>query len=216
MFAMTRKQRLMKKLYEIEHELSKLSAELEKLTLKKKSEAKSASEEDLFTWIENHFFGYGGDADSYKDKIFATNWKALNNLRTFIDYVELKEPVKVVYQLNAADKDVLVGYMEKKQFEKVQDFYVQCPSCGAWVSKHSYKCCCDYHFNEFKLVVEFTQADGTVHRHIKNEYGTEYELIENGETHPAEWVLTPIEKQTKEQNGGDTDGEHIQKAQELT
>ncbi|MBR2724292.1 MAG: hypothetical protein IKB72_02500, partial [Ruminococcus sp.] len=92
--------------------------------------------------------------------------------------------------------------LEKAEFEKVKEFYVPCPVCGTWVGKEAYKCSCGHHFREYEWVAEFTKPDGSVERYIRNEYGMNYELVKDGVTHPAEWVLTPIEKETEPQNGG--------------
>ena len=74
------------------------------------------------------------------------------------------------------------------------------------IGKEAYKCSCGHHFREYEWVAEFTKPDGSIERYIRNEYGMNYELVKDGVTHPAEWVLTPIKKEDEPQNGGDVDG----------
>ena len=96
---MTRKQRLLKKVSEIERELNALTVELEELTQKKKSQAKSAEEVELFTWIFDQFFNYDLEGITDREKVGNLCGKALHTLRTVVEFVEMKDPVKVVYQL---------------------------------------------------------------------------------------------------------------------
>ena len=212
---MTRKQRLLKKVSEIERELNALTAELEELTQKKKSQAKSAEEVELFTWIFDQYFNYDLEGITDREKVGNLCGKALHTLRTVVEFVEMKDPVKVVYQL-MYDRDVLETFMDNKQFEKVQKFYNPCPSCGTWVERNAYKCSCGHHFKEHEWIAELTKPDGKIERYIKKEHGVEYEIVVDGVAHPAKWVLSPIDKELDKQNGGVADGEHIQKAEELT
>lgn len=202
---MTRKQRLMKNLHEIENELNRLADELKDLTEKKKAQARSAEEIELSEWVYNQYFNYAHDGVTYHDKVDGVCGKAFNTLRNVVDFVEMKDPVKVVYQLNSS-REIQESYMEKAQFEKVKKFYIPCPACGAWVDRNSYKCSCDHHFREYERVIELTKPDGKIERYIRTEYGIGHEVVVDGVTYPAEWVLTPIERQDDTQNGRDTDG----------
>lgn len=199
---MTRKQRLLNTLFEIEQQLDKLVEELEGLTIRKKTQAKSAETVALYNWVNGEFFTLSDDLSDYA---YTSYCKGINTLRRIIEYVELKEPVKVVYQLNT-EREVFESFLEKAEFEKVKEFYVPCPVCGTWVGKEAYKCSCGHHFREYEWVAEFTKPDGSIERYIRNEYGMNYELVKDGVTHPAEWVLTPIKKEDEPQNGGDVDG----------
>ena len=199
---MTRKQRLLNALFEIEQQLDALVVELENLTIKKKAQAKSAETVALYNWINTEFFTLSDDLSDYA---YTSYSKGISTLRRIIEYAELKEPVKVVHQLNA-EREAFESFLEKSEFEKVKGFYVQCPVCGTQVGKEAYKCSCGHHFREYEWVAEFTKPDGSIERYIRSEYGMSYELVKGGVTRPAEWVLTPIENKVEPQNGGDTNG----------
>lgn len=199
---MTRKQRLLNALFEIEQQLDALVVELENLTIKKKAQAKSAETVALYNWINTEFFTLSDDLSDYA---YTSYSKGISTLRRIIEYAELKEPVKVVHQLNA-EREVFESFLEKSEFEKVKGFYVQCPVCGTQVGKEAYKCSCGHHFREYEWVAEFTKPDGSIERYIRSEYGINYEIVKDGVTHPADWVLTPKEKQAEPQTGGDADG----------
>ena len=186
--------------------------ELEDLTIKKKTQAKSSVASELYEWIYNEFFDLSEDLNSYA---YTSYCKGLDTIRKIIEFVELKDPIKVVYW-TITDKEVSESYIEKSQFDEQKEFFVQCPVCGAWVQKSAYKCSCNHHFSEYLWEAEISKPDGKVERYIRTEFGTEYEVIIDGVVYPAEWVLTPVDKQAKMQNGGDSDGEHLQKAQKFT
>ena len=128
---MTRKQRLLNALFEIEQQLDALVVELENLTIKKKAQAKSAETVALYNWINTEFFTLSDDLSDYA---YTSYSKGISTLRRIIEYAELKEPVKVVHQLNA-EREVFESFLEKSEFEKVKGFYVQCPVCGTQVGK---------------------------------------------------------------------------------
>ena len=72
-------------------------------------------------------------------------------------------------------------------------------------------------FEEFPIEEEWHK--GKIENVLREEavtYGVEYEIVEDGVAHPAKWVLSTIYKELDKQNGGVADGEHFQKAEELT
>lgn len=209
---MTRKKRLLTKLFEIEKELDGLVEELEDLIIKKQVQAKSAETSALYDWIYGQFFRIDDDLDNYA---YTSYCKGIETIRKIIEYVELRDPVKIVYA-TVPDREVYESYIDSAQFERQKEFYVHCPVCGAWVEKTAYKCSCNHHFREYEWVAELSKPDGKIERYIRNEFGVDYEVVIDGVTYPAEWVLTSIEKQAEIQNGGDSNGEHLQKAQKFT
>ena len=62
---MTRKQRLLNTLFEIEQQLDKLVEELEDLTIRKKMQAKSAETVALYNWVNGEFFTLSDDLSDY-------------------------------------------------------------------------------------------------------------------------------------------------------
>lgn len=185
---MTTKQRLLKRLGEIENELQDFTDEMAAISeqnLKK-------SDNEYNSWVHNKFFM---DDLSYFNPVERSNLECINMLKQAVGYLTEKAEtkVKVIMTVNNEwyAREV---WVDKDVFERMQatNELVKCPQCGSWVLKDcTYDCICGHQFKVRKDILELTCGD-VVERYIKTGPWTkEYELVIDGKTYPAEYKLVP-------------------------
>lgn len=190
---MTREQKLRMKIKEIEDSLMEFSNELERV-----SEANlKKSDNEYNRWVHNRFFG---TEDTLVERIESEATSYINTLHEAVSYLcsSDKEKTKVTLCILGESHNTTT-YISNEGFEKVKDGFIKCPSCGSWVHKHCFNCDCGYPIGTREDKIELSLSNGVVERAIKDGlYSKRYELVIDGVTYPAEYMLVPKGTDVKE------------------
>lgn len=190
---MTRRQRLLNRLSEIEKELQDFTDEMAAIS----EENLQKSDSEYNGWVHNNFFER--DMSLFSPiEVYTTAY--IRELEKAVSYLTAKNQVKVVMTMfpNPCAEVVWLGETEFEKLKESGDIVV-CPKCGSWVyKKNTVFCVCGHHFESKSDVLEMTREDGVIERHIRTgPHSRKHELVIAGKTCPAEYRLVPYDNETE-------------------
>ena len=190
---MTREQKLRRMVMEIEESLSEFSNELERVS----EENLAKSDRDYYKWVHNRFFD---SEDTLVERLDSETTSYINTLQEAVSMLcdDADKKTKVTLCL-MGDSHNTTLYMDNKGFELIKEDLLKCPICDSWVHKDCFKCDCGHPMGTREDVIEFTLSNGVIERTIRDsQYSNKHELVIDGVTYPAEYMLVPKGTDVKE------------------